>query len=41
LWADQPSWARVQANGMATDVSWTRSARLYADLYAELLATKE
>jgi len=41
LWADQPSWARVQANGMASDVSWTRSARLYADLYAELLATKE
>ena len=33
-------WRRLQANGMATDVSWTRSAALYAELYAALIAER-
>ena len=41
LWRDRPQWARVQANGMASDVSWSASARRYASLYAELLARKD
>ena len=32
------AWARLQANGMASDVSWKRPAKLYADLYRELVA---
>jgi starch synthase len=31
-------WERLQANGMATDVSWAGPARCYADLYAGLIA---
>jgi len=38
LWRDPPAWRRLQANGMASDVSWRRPARLYADLYRGLLA---
>lgn len=35
----QPAqWARLQANGMATDVSWAEPARAYAALYRELIA---
>jgi starch synthase len=41
LWRDCAAWAAVQGNGMAVDVSWARSAQLYASLYAGLLATKE
>jgi starch synthase len=41
LWSDQAAWARVQANGMAVDVSWSRSAARYADRYADVLASKE
>ena len=33
LWADQESWAAVQRNGMAANVGWERSAKLYAALY--------
>jgi starch synthase len=40
LWKDPARWARVQENGMATDVSWSASARRYASLFADLLATK-
>src|SRR5262249_29677535 len=40
LWKDPARWARVQENGMATDVSWSVSARRYASLFADLLATK-
>jgi starch synthase len=35
---DAPRWSSVQSNGMATDVSWSASARRYASLYAELVA---
>jgi starch synthase len=38
LWSARPDWRRLQANGMATDVSWGRSAKTYAALYADVLA---
>lgn len=31
-------WAKMQANGMATDVSWTRPARRYVEIYRDALA---
>ena len=37
LYADQATWTRLQRNGMATDVSWEASARIYAGLYRDLL----
>jgi starch synthase len=40
LWKDAPGWSAVQSNGMATDVSWSASARCYATLYAELISPK-
>ncbi len=40
LYADQTGWRRLQANGMAADVSWTRPSRLYADLYRDLIAER-
>jgi starch synthase len=40
LFRDKPAWRRLQANGMATDVSWTRPARLYADLFRGLVAER-
>jgi starch synthase len=39
LWHDQPAWRRIQANALATDVSWRRSAKRYAALFRELAAT--
>ena len=36
LYDDRKSWQRLQRNGMKTDVSWTRSAERYADLYGSL-----
>lgn len=33
-------WRRLQLNGMATNVSWTQSARRYAQLYAGLLVER-
>jgi starch synthase len=41
LWGDQQTWARMQANGMAVDVSWSQSAARYAELYRSLLAAKK
>jgi starch synthase len=37
MYADKKSWGALQQNGMRADVSWDRSARRYADLYASLL----
>ena len=37
LYADKPAWASMQQAGMKADVSWTRSAARYADLYSSLL----
>jgi starch synthase len=38
LWRKPALWRRIQRNGMRTDVSWRRSARLYAEMYRELTA---
>lgn len=35
--SDKPYWHRLQANGMARDFSWTRSARDYHALYQSIL----
>ncbi|MFO1142247.1 MAG: glycogen synthase GlgA [Amaricoccus sp.] len=37
LMRDAKAWAAIQRQGMKADVSWDRSAALYADLYASLL----
>ena len=37
LYRDQPTWRRIQRNGMTADVSWNRPARRYATLFAELI----
>jgi starch synthase len=37
LMRDPAAWAAIQRQGMQADVSWDRSAALYADLYASLL----
>lgn len=34
--ADRPAWKQIQRNGMATDWSWQRAARLYATLFQEI-----
>jgi starch synthase len=38
LYSDGESWPRLQANAMASDVSWTRSARQYAALFRGVAA---
>jgi starch synthase len=40
LHRDRHVWRRLQTNGMACDVSWRQSARLYADLYCDLIAER-
>ncbi|MEF2073875.1 glycogen synthase GlgA [Consotaella aegiceratis] len=37
LYRDPTAWQRLQLRGMATDVSWSGSAKRYADLYRGLL----
>lgn len=37
LHADRATWQRLQANAMTTDVSWARSARLYAELFRSVM----
>ena len=37
LMRDKAAWTAIQRQGMRSDVSWDRSAALYADLYAGLL----
>jgi starch synthase len=36
LYRQPELWRKVQANGMAQDVSWTDPARRYAALFREL-----
>jgi starch synthase len=36
LWRSPGEWARLQRNGMATDVSWHGPAKAYAALYRAL-----
>jgi starch synthase len=38
LYNDRPTWRAIQQRGMASDVSWTRSAAQYAKLYKSILA---
>ncbi len=40
LYQDQKVWTTMQKQGMKSDVSWDKSAGLYADLYKNLLARK-
>jgi len=40
LWRKPALWRRIQRNGMRTDVSWRRSARLYAELYRDLASDR-
>lgn len=40
LYRDSKAWRTLQRNGMASDVSWRASARLYADLYRGLIAER-
>jgi starch synthase len=40
LYAVRPTWRRLQANGMAADVSWRGPARQYAELYRGLIAER-
>ena len=37
LYADKAAWASLQQAGMKADVSWTRSAARYAELYRSLV----
>jgi starch synthase len=37
LYRQPEVWKKMQANGMASDVSWTDPARRYAALFRELL----
>jgi len=39
LWSDRKRWRGVMRNGMASDFSWTRSARRYLTTYQELTGT--
>ena len=41
LWKNQARWRRLQARGMATDVSWRHPAQQYARLYRELVASRD
>jgi starch synthase len=38
IFRDPPAWRRLQANGMATDVSWRDPARRYAALFRSVAA---
>jgi starch synthase len=40
LFADRQTWARMQQNAMATDVSWRKPAGHYATLYRELVTAR-
>jgi starch synthase len=40
LFGDKSAWRKIQANGMAADVSWRTPARRYAQLYRQLIAQR-
>ena len=40
LWGNQKLWQKMQKLGMKSDVSWSMSARAYADLYKNLIARR-
>jgi starch synthase len=37
IWHHQPTWRRLQTNGMNTDVGWTRSAQQYVEVYKAIV----
>ncbi len=39
LWQDKEAWQRLQLNGMAADLGWSRPARQYANLYRSTIQT--
>jgi starch synthase len=39
LFGDRKAWATMQKNGMKADVSWSRSAAKYAEIYRHLLSS--
>jgi len=39
LYRDTPAWQRLQINGLSADLSWRVSARHYANLYRDLVAS--
>ena len=41
LFRDRPAWARIQANALACDVSWRRSAARYAALFRDIVAADD
>jgi starch synthase len=41
LHSDQPAWNALRRQGMKSDVSWSQSAKRYADLYRSLVARKQ
>jgi starch synthase len=40
LWRNAAGWGTMQKNGMRTDVSWTRPAAAYAELYRDAVAVR-
>lgn len=40
LWADQPTWRKIQRNAMTSDVSWERPAVHYAKLFRDVAAER-
>ncbi|MCJ8141976.1 glycogen synthase GlgA [Ancylobacter sp. A5.8] len=40
LWQDKALWRKLQKNAMATDVSWDRAARQYAELFRTVVAER-
>jgi starch synthase len=40
LYREDGTWARIQANAMASDVSWARSAGRYAALFRGMIADR-
>jgi starch synthase len=41
LFRNKPVWRQLQHNGMAVDVSWRRRASQYADLYRQIIRTRQ
>ncbi|MEZ6057835.1 MAG: glycogen synthase GlgA [Planctomycetaceae bacterium] len=39
-WRDRPTWEKIVQNGMIPDISWNRSASLYAGLYERAIASR-
>ena len=38
FWNDRDAWRKIMRNGMMTDFSWDRSAKLYMDVYDQVKA---